>query len=193
MHQKTTYLIDTENIGIMWKNLINSNSTDKLFVFYTDNSPYISYTDLEFLIKSSSHFTMIKCFLGHNGLDFQLVSYLGHLLPLKPTKTEEFIIVSNDTGFDPVCHFWNDRGYAVKRLSMKQDVPEQQKKNQEISNIELLEKLLPSNYKKETEIIGKIIINNNLPQIHNELIKLYGRENGLKLYKILKPQIKSLL
>lgn len=193
MQQKTTYLIDTENIGIMWKNLINFNNTDELFVFYTDNSPYISYTDLEFLIESSSYFKMIKCFLGHNSLDFQLVSYLGHLLPIEPTKTEEFIIVSNDTGFDPVCHFWNDRGYAIKRLSMKQDTPKQEKKHQESPNMELLEKILPSNYKKETEVIRKIIINNSLSQTHNELIKLYGRENGLKLYKILKPQIKSLL
>lgn len=114
MYSKTTYLVDTENVGALWKHLLAClGSKDKLYVFYTDNSPHVSYQDLLEIMQYPDRFEPIKCYVGKNGLDFQLVSYLGLLLKSAP-KTD-YVIVSKDTGYDPVCKFWGDQGYCVCR------------------------------------------------------------------------------
>lgn len=114
MFSKTTYLVDTENVGTLWKHLLAGlGSKDKLYVFYTDNSPHVSYQDLLDIMQYPDRFEPIKCYVGKNGLDFQLVSYLGLLLKSAP-KTD-YVIVSKDTGYDPVCKFWGDLGYCVCR------------------------------------------------------------------------------
>lgn len=117
MYSKTTYLVDTENVGALWKHLLASlGSKDKLYVFYTDNSPHVSYQDLLDIMQYPGCFEPIKCYVGKNGLDFQLVSYLGLLLKSAP-KTD-YVIVSKDTGYDPVCKFWGDQGYCVCRKTV---------------------------------------------------------------------------
>ena len=59
---------------------------------------------------------MIKCNPGKNGLDFQLVSYLGYLL--KTASKSNYVIVSNDCGFDAVVRFWQERGMSVSRTNV---------------------------------------------------------------------------
>lgn len=114
MYSKTSYLVDTENVGASWKHLLAGlGSKDKLYVFYTDNSPHVSYQDLLDIMQYPDRFEPIKCYAGKNGLDFQLVSYLGLLLKSAP-KTD-YVIVSKDAGYDPVCKFWGDQGYCVCR------------------------------------------------------------------------------
>lgn len=39
-----------------------------------------------------------------NALDFQLVSYLGYMISKQ--DRQRYVIVSNDSGFDPVVEFW---------------------------------------------------------------------------------------
>ena len=48
-------------------------------------------------------------------LDFQLVSYLGFLM--KTGAKTQYIIISNDTGYDAMIRFWSDRERNVSRLS----------------------------------------------------------------------------
>lgn len=128
MASKKVYLVDTENVGTVWKELLPAKSgTDQILLFYTENSPYISYSDLQAIIQYPNTFEMIKCNTGKNGLDFQLVSYLGYLL--KTASKTNYIIVSNDFGFDSVAKFWQERGMSVSRKNssalLTSDEPEQ--------------------------------------------------------------------
>ena len=71
---------------------------------------------LQLILQYPNQFEMIKCNPGKNGLDFQLVSYLGYLL--KTASKSNYIIVSNDCGFDAVVKFWQDRGMSVIRSNV---------------------------------------------------------------------------
>ena len=117
MATKKIYLVDTENVGSTWKELLPAKANaDQILLFFTDNSPYVSYNDLLIILQYPNQFEMIKCNPGKNGLDFQLVSYLGYLL--KTASKSHYIIVSNDCGFDAVVKFWKDRGMSVTRSNV---------------------------------------------------------------------------
>jgi len=111
--------VDTENVGTHWKELLEkSTKYDRILLFYTDNSPYVSYPDLEYICRHTGSFEMIACHTGRNALDFQLVSYLGFLLKSAP-KTR-YVIFSNDNGYDAVIRFWSAREIHVSRVSVDQ-------------------------------------------------------------------------
>ena len=75
------YLIDSENVGDFWIPLLELPADkSELIVFYTRNSPHMSYESLIRLKESDRTVTFIKCYEGTNALDFQLVSELGYLI-----------------------------------------------------------------------------------------------------------------
>lgn len=113
------YLIDSENVNDNWLMLLEfTKPEDQIIVFYTDKSPHMSYTSLVRIIEQTHQIQFEKCYTGPNGLDFQLVSYLGYLMCDNQDSDDEFIIMSNDNGFDCVVKFWNDRNISVKRLDV---------------------------------------------------------------------------
>lgn len=117
MATKKIYLVDTENVGSTWKDLLPIKmGADQILLFFTENSPNVSYSDLQLILQFPDHFEMIKCNPGKNGLDFQLVSYLGYLL--KTASKSNYVIVSNDNGFDAVVKFWQERGMSVSRMNV---------------------------------------------------------------------------
>ncbi|MDE6852344.1 MAG: hypothetical protein K2J67_07635 [Lachnospiraceae bacterium] len=112
---KKFYLVDTENVGSVWVDLIPTMAKqDCLLLFYTVNSSGISYEDLLKLAGQEQKYQMIPCFTGRNGLDFQLVSYLGYLI--KSNARAEYIIISNDIGYDAVVRFWSEKEISVTRV-----------------------------------------------------------------------------
>lgn len=112
---KKFYLVDTENVGSVWVELLPAlGKQDRLLLFYTVNSSGISYEDLLRLAGQEQKYEMIQCFTGRNGLDFQLVSYLGYLI--KSNGKAEYVIISNDNGYDAVVRFWETREVSVKRV-----------------------------------------------------------------------------
>ncbi len=116
------YLVDSENIGASWSQLLPSmSSEDKMFVFYTEKSPYISYDNLLQVIAHCQIPIFIKCYEGKNALDFQLVSELGFRLCQEPKA--EFIIVSDDYGYDAAIKYWKERSYNVHRIGKKSCKP----------------------------------------------------------------------
>lgn len=167
------YLVDSENVGILWKSIVDKSEIQKLFIFYTINTPYISYEDLKFLLDSGSYFRLIGCFTGQNALDFQLSSFLGYLLSKEESENDDFVIVSNDKGYDPLCKFWSCRGYSVQRLSINKDGIKESDDDYEVdfNDSDLLRGILPDIYKKDVGFIRKVVECKMLPQIHNELIK----------------------
>ena len=112
------YLIDSENVGDFWIPLLELPADQaELIVFYTKNSPHMSYDSLIKLKESDRTVTFIKCYEGTNALDFQLCSELGFLIAVNPG--DEFIIVTNDTGYDAAVKYWRRIEYSVKRIAGK--------------------------------------------------------------------------
>ena len=110
--------IDSENVGDFWIPLLELPADQaELIVFYTKNSPHMSYDSLIKLKESDRTVTFIKCYEGTNALDFQLCSELGYLIAVN--KGDDFIIVTNDTGYDAAVKYWRHKEYSVKRIAGK--------------------------------------------------------------------------
>lgn len=113
------YLVDSENVGDVWVPLLaSSQPEEEVLVFYTQKSPHMNYENVRVLKETQKEAVFIKCFEGNNALDFQLVTELGYRL--REDLDSEYIIVSNDTGFDAVVRYWTEREYKVCRLSGKE-------------------------------------------------------------------------
>ena len=112
------YLIDSENVGDFWIPLLDLPADQaELIVFYTKNSPHMSYDSLIKLKESDRTVIFIKCYEGTNALDFQLCSELG--FRIAGNEEDEFIIVTNDTGYDAAVKYWRHKEYSVKRIAGK--------------------------------------------------------------------------
>jgi len=110
----TIYLIDTENVRTVWTLLLERmTENDKIYVFYTMNSGHVTYEDLNGVISSGKNVELIQCHTGKNGLDFQLVSYLGYLI--RDNENADYCIISDDSGYDAVIKFWEGRDVDVTR------------------------------------------------------------------------------
>ena len=116
---KKIYLVDSENVGDIWVPLLAaSQPEDEVIVFYTQKSPHMNYENVRMLKETDKEAIFIKCFEGSNALDFQLVSELGYRL--RENQECDYVIVSNDTGFDAVVRYWSQRQMSVRRLSGKE-------------------------------------------------------------------------
>lgn len=112
---KTTYLVDGENVlakGILGCGQLNKD--DRLIVFISE---HIGYKQKELILeetKKVKHTEIIHVDVnGKDALDFQLATYLGFLI--QKGENDAFCIISRDTGFDNVVHFWESKGVLIKR------------------------------------------------------------------------------
>lgn len=127
------FLVDSENVNDNWLMLFDmADEDDEIIVFYTKKSPHMSYMSVIRLIENNKiNIRFEECYEGTNALDFQLVSYMGYLMggggacsenecdaASAETGADEYIIMSNDTGYDPAVRFWKDKGYAVRRFNV---------------------------------------------------------------------------
>lgn len=127
------FLVDSENVNDNWLMLFDmADEDDEIIVFYTKKSPHMSYMSVIRLIENNKiNIRFEECYEGTNALDFQLVSYMGYLMggggacsenecdaASAETGADEYIIMSNDTGYDPAVRFWKDKGFAVRRFNV---------------------------------------------------------------------------
>lgn len=122
---RTVYLIDSENVVDHWVGSIKLNSVlDKIIIFWSRNSRGISLWLLEDFLKSypKEQVEFEECYTGGNSMDFHIVAKLGQLTA-RPTKTQ-FVIVSDDTGYDGIINHLYDEGFLVKRLAGFKDKPQ---------------------------------------------------------------------
>ncbi len=116
-----TYFIDSENVGDNWISLLSSvTAEDEILVFYTANSPHMNYKNLILLKESDARVSFIECFEGSNALDFQLCTELGYRLP--SIGDGDFVIVSNDTGYDAIVKYWKKKDVSVRRMTGRECV-----------------------------------------------------------------------
>ncbi|MDO4267516.1 MAG: PIN domain-containing protein, partial [Eubacteriales bacterium] len=113
---KRTYLIDSENINDIWVELLQTlEDKDEILVFYTDKSAHMGYDKIVCLMEQKKgSVRWIKCFEGQNALDFQLVTELGSRISQDGKR--EYVIVSNDTGYDAVVRYWQQKDCRVRRM-----------------------------------------------------------------------------
>ena len=120
MEKKSIYLIDSENVGDLWVTHIIelAKEEDEIVVFYTQKSPHMGYENIRTLLNSKRDVEFVKCVEGRNALDFQLVTDLGYRIG-SAQEEEEYIIVTNDIGFDAVVQYWKKHEKDVKRYNGK--------------------------------------------------------------------------
>lgn len=192
---RKVYLVDTENVGTAWKELLpQKNVKDMIILFYTENSPGVSYVDLDVIRQYPSAFDMVLCYPGKNGLDFQMVSYLGYLIKTAP-KTE-YVIISNDTGYDAAVKFWRDREIEVCRKSKSELTAPKDKQGSDGDVKTLVKELLTegSYTEEDLEKICELLRNYGLKQLQElyfALQKEFGKL-GMDIYRQMKPQIKMI-
>ncbi len=114
------YFIDSENVNDVWvEGIVQSlGQKDHIYIFYSENSTHMKSDSVRRLMElGADRVTWIRCYIGTNALDFQLVTVLGAVAS-NGRSEDEFVIVSNDAGFDAVVSFWQDQGREVSRLKM---------------------------------------------------------------------------
>lgn len=196
MKRNKIYLIDSENININGiKELLSLDEImRKIYIFYTKNSQSIKWADMEIILQCSGQIHLIDCFTGTNALDFQLVSFMGTLICKAPKS--EYIIVSDDKGYDACVSFWASRGVMISRLSklntQKQMICLERKQNL----ITSLEEML-SNEKSSFDLnkISEVFIKYNpvKKEIAPALSKTIGnKETTLFLRAVGKNNLKKL-
>lgn len=128
------YFIDSENVNDVWvANIVNDlGKTDHIYIFYSENSTHMKSDSVRRLMElGSDRVTWIRCYIGTNALDFQLVTVLG-AVTTGGKPDDECIIVSNDNGFDAVVQFWQDQGREVSRLKMDTSAGRAKRQNRNI-------------------------------------------------------------
>ena len=197
------YFIDSENVGDNWISLLATvTSEDELIVFYTLKSPHMNYKNVILLKQSDKKINFIECCEGNNALDFQLCTELGYRM-YKITD-EEFIIVSNDTGFDAVVKYWQKRNKAIRRITGKACSANSHNSSTEQiieantatdSTLSISEAATPAEMDNDTNTNGVdanakeilyIIGKNNLQDLHEAIKQLYGNKKSKTIYNAFK-------
>lgn len=213
------YLVDSENVNDNWLLLFELvEDNDKIIVFYTKNSPHMSYASVVKLLNSKYSVDFEECFEGSNALDFQLVSYLGYMMNKDALEGNEFIIMSNDCGYDAAVNFLKKKNLPVKRYNVnycKSIISKQiaiaKEEESPASAIDLEVPVLIteipnpdipvindveednncSEYdfdKSEVDLLINCLGKDNLTAIHETLVHVYGSKPGQKIYKKIKEK-----
>ncbi len=170
------FFIDSENVGDNWIFLLDTVAAeDEILVFYTAKSPHMNYKNLITLKNSSKDVTFIECCEGNNALDFQLCTELG--FRVHDIGDDEFVIVTNDTGYDAVVKYWKARDIAIKRIPGKACAQKQHSANkQEVPVSDAKEDVTPATSEPKTDVI---------PEDAKEILYILGKEPLQPLYQSL--------
>ncbi len=180
------YFVDSENVGARWIDLMEEDQESDFLVFYTGNSPHLDYEHTIRLLNMPQKPEFICCNEGKNALDFQLASYLGYVLGSDEVK--QFVILSNDTGFDSLVRFWRERDRNIERRSLKLTSTMDEGKA-ELLNVSDFEHTVGMSEKvcdidvKDYHTILNCLESTAKTNIYNAFVFLFGLEKGKELYK----------
>lgn len=183
------YYVDSENVGDEWVSLLSDADEDTHFlVFYTEKTPRMSYLNVVKLLSNNKNLEFILCYEGNNALDFQLVTYLGYQLCKEPEH--EIYIVSKDTGFDAIIHFWEDRGISIHRIFSANCNNEPMlppiSSDIDVNSISDAPSVSETICNEPKSVIDDIIAacpNTNTSYLHLFLVHFFGNKNGLNIYR----------
>lgn len=205
--RRTIYLIDSENVNDAWVRLLpRLMRKDKIVIFFTKNSPHFAAEHAKLLAEYKKYdIIWEKCFTGNNALDFQLVSRLGYFICKRPKAV--YVILSNDTGYDPVVKYWQQAGISICRVRKEEIGQEALPEKSSLGQKGLPEAESPQppaafhameNPKEAAEegdfqvpvecVLGlcRSISIRRLNKIHEALVALLGPEQGRQVYFFLR-------
>ena len=115
------YMIDYENVKTGGLNGISRlTDADRVIIFYSENANRLTFDLHQRLMASTAQIEYREVSVGgHNALDFQLVTYLGFLIAQEPNG--QYLIISNDRGFEYVVNFWRRDGLSIGLLPYLKD------------------------------------------------------------------------
>lgn len=176
------YFIDTENIGNKWTRLLSRFSPlDTVYVFESRNSQETPESFYQDCIAQIKHIKTTG--VGHNDMDILIGGIIGTVL----SKYNKFFIVSNDTGYRSFINFFRDTyGADIVRIG----IPEQYTKlGKTKSSIKMLD-LDDSKKKCVIRLIEKHQYDRSFKEkIYKKLCKIYGFDEGLRIYTVIKKHI----
>lgn len=180
------FLIDYENIGFTWTGQdVGFQEGDTLVVFYSDHRKNLNLDELNDILKLKPIIQLQKISTGtKNALDFQLTSYLGYLIGTH-LRNSNFHILSNDKGFDAVCHYWRKEQYFVDRIGNgeKQETKGEEKKEKGVNLEDKIRAYLGTS--PNVKIIAHYVKSSrSKTELNNSLSKYF--HDGKKVAKILK-------
>lgn len=183
----SVYLVDFENVnGEGLSGIERLGPDDVVTIFYSKNASTISFEMHQALNESKAQIDYLKVVSGtKNALDFQLVSYLGYLMALKPDAT--YYLVTKDKGYNAVVDFWKDAKKNVSLIANLKKVTVEQENN-EIRKV--LKPCLPDR-KDQDLVISYVDRYKTKMGLNNALQKKFDSKKGGEIYKVLKPFIKD--
>lgn len=115
---KRIFFVDFENVKISGLDgLLELNSTDEVFIFYSDNANGITFDVHKNLNETKAKINLQKVEVGSkNALDFQLSSYLGFIINENLNKGNEntsYFIVTKDLGFSCLTNYWKNKSIDI--------------------------------------------------------------------------------
>ena len=125
---KKCFFIDYENVkdeGL--RGIAELDKHAAVIIFYSDRAFKIPLDIASIFSESKAKLVHIKVVVGtKNALDFQLVSFLGYIIARHKELgiDSKYFMVTNDSGFDCVKHFWASRGVKIHRVSQIERDPE---------------------------------------------------------------------
>lgn len=209
------FLVDYENVrNNGMRGCERLGKDDIVILFYSEAAFTMETHYLEEIEAAECHFEIIKLVKkGKNALDFYIASHLGRLYG--EGYKGEAVIVSKDTGFSAIRDYWlkyNTEGLKIYiSPSIERGILDaggntervrQLRKRKEVSNIEafyagyqergkihkILKELFENTeYEERTEEICELVEQSSTAKVlYINMLKTFGRENGLKVYGKLK-------
>lgn len=116
MEPHAHYLIDLENTGCRWANIIpDLKPQDTITVFFSDATGRLENDALCAAYKKGASFRFLSCANGKaNAMDFQIMAELGRLSIQAPQDL--YYMVTLDRGFESVEGYLADLGVSAIRL-----------------------------------------------------------------------------
>lgn len=116
------FLIDFENVrNLGMRGTEHLLPTDHVIVFYSADVPSMEQRYLDEIQRSGCGFEVCKLLTKRkNGLDFYIATKLGELFGRE--QCERAVIVSNDTGFQSVRDYWQERSGTRHRVALSESI-----------------------------------------------------------------------
>ena len=178
------FFIDFENVGQNGLYFGDSKLSDSVVnIFYTERCMNINMDVIGNILDEDAKLQMHYVKNGiKNALDFQLSTYLGYVISETEGKAE-YIIISNDTGYDRVIDFWKRFSIVVGRysdMSMMGTLFDAQTPEEEVET----EQPITNNGISKKKKTNKKIHIFSVDEINNSL-------SGMTNYSYYKPYIKD--
>lgn len=184
--------VDTENMESNWVDVLPYlNENDTIYVFYTKNSKGLDIEKLDLIRNASANIILLPASTGDNALDFVLSSQLGN----KIDEAKVHIILSGDNGYTPLVKFWEEKA-EIFLISDIEQVIEYIKtgtmpKAKPLPSGRLVMDIeMPEEQRRQVQSVLDKVGNGDLNAIYQSLIKAFGQEEGLGLYKEIRSRIR---